>query len=53
MGRVLGLKGCKRIGNELVKMDSRLMKLRKNDLSKMSLDDLSEDISEYFSARAK
>jgi len=44
-------KGCKRIGDELVKMDSRLVKLRQKDPSKMGLDDLSEETKRSFIMR--
>jgi len=39
MGRVLGIRGCKRVGRKLRAMDLQLTKLRHEDLSEIDLDD--------------
>lgn len=43
MGRVLGLKGCKRIGDKLREMDLQLTKLRQEALLKVDMDRMSSE----------
>jgi hypothetical protein len=48
MGRVLGLKGCKRIGDELREMDLQLTKLRQETLSTVDLDRMSSEFVDIY-----
>jgi len=48
MGRVLGIKGCKRIGDKLRKMDLQLTKLRQEALSTVDLDLMSSEFADIY-----
>jgi hypothetical protein len=48
MGRVLGLKGCMRIGDRLREMDPQLTKLRQESLSTVDLDRMSSEFVDIY-----
>ena len=48
MGRVLGVKGCKRIGDKLREMDLQLTKLRQEALSTVDLDRMSSEFADIY-----
>jgi len=48
MGRVLGLKGCKRIGDKLREMDLQLAKLRQEALSTVDLNRMSSEFVDIY-----
>jgi hypothetical protein len=48
MGRVLGFKGCKRIGDKLREMDLQLTKLRQEALSTVDLDRMSSEFEDIY-----
>jgi hypothetical protein len=48
MGRVLGFKGCKRIGDKLREMDLQLTKLRQESLSTVKLDRKSSEFADIY-----
>jgi len=48
MGRVLGFKGCKRIGGKLKEMDLQLTKLRQEALSTVDLDRMSSEFADIY-----
>jgi len=48
MGRVLGVKGCKKIGDKLREMDLQLTKLRQEALSTVDLDRMSSEFADIY-----
>jgi len=48
IGRVLGIKGCKRIGDKLREMDLQLTKLRQENLSPVTPDRMSSEFADIY-----
>lgn len=48
MARVLGFKGCEKLGDKLKEMDTQLRKFRQEDLSTANLDNMSGEIVDIY-----